>query len=108
MLGIIIGGLFTFAFGGLVLILVLGARRIEDELEERARKAREIRVDAPRVPHFLVVSQPTGSRVGRVDEALLWRVQQYLEAEQMRVDEFVLQPSIESLYRESGRSLRGH
>ena len=105
MLGIIIGGLFTFAFGGLVLILVLGARRIEDELEERAQKVREI---APRVPHFLVVSQPTGPRVGRVDEALLWRVQQYLEAEQVRVDEFVLQPSMESLYRDSGRSLRGH
>ena len=33
---------------------------------------------------------------------------QYLEAEQLLADEFVLQPSIESLYRESGRRLTIH
>jgi hypothetical protein len=108
MFGVLIGGLFAFLFAGLLLALVLGGRRIEDELNERAREARKIRVGAARVPRFLVVNRPTGSRVGRVDEALLWRVQQYLEAEQMLADKFVLQPSIENLYRESDRSLRGH
>lgn len=108
MLGVLIGALFTFALGGLVLILVLGARRIEDELEERARATQAMRANAARVPNFLVVRRPTDARVGRVDEALLRRVQQYLEAEQILADEFVLQPSIESLYRESGRRLRGH
>ncbi len=108
MLGVLVGVLFTFAFGGVLLILVLGARRIEDELEARAREARQILADAARIPRFFVVTQPAGPRVGRVDEALLWQLQQYLDAEQMLANEFVLQPSIESLYRESGRRLTAH
>jgi hypothetical protein len=108
MIGVVIGGLFTFAFGGLMLILVLGARRIENEIALRAREAREDRANAARAPHFFVANPPASARVGQIDEALLWRVREYLEAEQVLADEFVLQPSIESLYRESGRRLRGH
>ena len=108
MLGILIGGLFTFLFGGLVLILFFGARRIEDELVQRAREAQKIRADAARIPRFFVITQPAGPAVGRVDDALLWQLQQYLTAEQTLADEFVLQPSLESLYRESGRRLIGH
>jgi hypothetical protein len=108
MLGILIGGLFTFAFGGMLLILFLGSRRIEGELEERAREVEKIRADAARIPRFFVVTQPTGHGAGRLDDALLWQLQEYVEAEQVLADEFVLQPSIESLYRESGRRLARH
>jgi len=108
MLGILIGGLFTFMFGGLVLIVFLGARRIEDEFEERKKEIGEIRAQAARIPRFLVVSPLASARVARSDEALVWQVQQYLETEQVLADEFVLQPSLESLYRESGRRITGH
>lgn len=108
MLGILIGVLFTFAFGGMLLILFLGARRIEDELTERAREARKIRADAARIPRFFVVTQPVSPAAGRVNEALLWQLQRYVEAEQILADEFVLQPSLESLHRDSGRKLTTH
>ena len=108
MLGILIGVLFTFAFGGMLLILFLGARRIEYELTERAREARKIRADAARIPRFFVVTQPVSPAAGRVNEALLWQLQRYVEAEQILADEFVLQPSLESLHRDSGRKLTTH
>ena len=108
MLGILIGVLFTFAFGVMLLILFLGARRIEDELTERAREARKIRADAARIPRFFVVTQPVSPAAGRVNEALLWQLQRYVEAEQILADEFVLQPSLESLHRDSGRKLTTH
>ncbi len=108
MLGVLIGALFMFAFGGMLLILFLGARRIEDEFKDRAREVHKIRADAARIPRFFALTQPAGPAVGRVDEALLWQLQQYLDAEQLLADEFVLQPSIESLYRESGRRLTAH
>jgi hypothetical protein len=108
MLGILIGVLFTFAFGGMLLMLVLGARGIEDEFKDRAWEVQKIRAEAARIPRFFVLTQPAGPAGGRVDEALLWQLQQYLDAEQVLADEFVLQPSIESLYRESGRRLTAH
>ena len=40
-----------------------------------------------------------------VDEAILVRVQKYLEAEQTLAAEFVSKPSVEALYRESGRKV---
>ncbi len=108
MLGILIGGLFTFAFGGMLLIVLLGARRVEDELQARAMEEHDIRAAATRIPGFFFANQTAGPEVGRLDEALVGRLQQYLEAEQILADEFVLQPSIESLYRESGRRLTVH
>jgi len=108
MLGILIGGLFTFLFGGLLLILFFGAQRIEEELAQRAREAQKIHADAAGIPRFFVVTQPAVPAVGRVDEALLLQLQQYLTAEQTLADEFVLQPSMESLYRESGRKITAH
>ena len=113
MLGILIGGLFTFAFGGMLLIVVLGARRVEDELKERAKEVHDICADAARIPRFFLANQPADHAVAshelaRPDEALIGQLQQYLEAEQHFADEFVLQPSIESLYRESGRRLTVH
>jgi hypothetical protein len=108
MLGILIGGLFTFAFGGMLLIVVLGARQVEDELKKRARVENDIRAAASRIPGFFLANQPLPPEGGRLDEALLGRVQQYLDAELLLADEFVLQPSIESLYRESDRRLTVH
>jgi hypothetical protein len=113
MLGILIGGLFTFAFGGMLLIVVLGARKVEDELKERAKEVHDICADAARIPRFFLANQPAdyavaGHEIGRLDDALVGQLQQYLEAEQHLADEFVLQPSIESLYRESGRRLTVH
>jgi hypothetical protein len=106
MLGVLIGGLFMFAFGGMLLILMLGARRIEDEI--KTREAQALRADAAQIPRFFVVTPPARPRVGPLDDALLWQLQRYLEAEQTLADEFVLQPSIESLYRESGRRFTAH
>jgi hypothetical protein len=108
MVGILIGGLFTFLFGALGLILVFGARRIEDEFNEREQEIQKIRAEAARIPRFIVISPPAGARSGPLDEALFWQVQQYLEAEQLLADEFVLRPSMESLYRESGRRPASH
>jgi hypothetical protein len=108
MLAILIGGLFAFMFGGMLLMLFFGARGIEDELNERARETREIRKQAARIPRFLAVTHPAIAQIGRVDERLLSQLQQYMEAEQTLANEFVLQPSIESLYRESGRKPISH
>ncbi|MFI5395907.1 MAG: hypothetical protein ACHQ9S_10275 [Candidatus Binatia bacterium] len=108
MLGFLIGGLFTFLFGGMVLMLILGAQGIEARLKEGEQEAGKIRTDGARIPRFFVVNQPVSPRIGTMDEALVWQVQQYLEAEQILADEFVLQPSIESLYRESGRRITTH
>jgi hypothetical protein len=107
MLGILIAGLATFAFGGMLLIVVLGARRIEDELETRARETQDLYA-AARIPRFFVVNPQPTDAVGRIDEAALTRLEQYVEAEQVLADEFVLRPSVESLYREAGRRLTVH
>ena len=105
MLGVLIGVLFTFAFGGMMLALLMGARRIEDEIQA---KTREASADAARIPRFFVVNPKPTREMGQLDEAALAQLQQYVEAEQLLADEFVLQPSIERLYRESGRRLTVH
>ena len=108
MLGVLIGALFTFLFGGMMLMLFFGARSIEEEFNERQREVSKVRADAARIPRFIVVGQPTRPRSGPLDEAVLRQVQQYLDAEQLLADEFVLQPSMESLYRDSGRRPMSH
>ena len=110
MLAILIACLSIFLFGGMLLALVLGALRIESEREEeRAAAARETHRQAAAVPRFFFVAPPTQPRpILQPDDALLLRLQRYLEAEQMLANEFVLQPSIERLYRESDHRLRGH
>lgn len=104
MLAILIGALCVFGFGGLLLILFFGARGIEERLAEEQRQAREVR-GVVRVPQFLVMTRPEPPRLADVDEPMLWQLRQYLEAEQMLAEEFVSQPSLENLYRESGRRL---
>jgi hypothetical protein len=108
MLELMIVLLFAFGFGGMLLIVVFGARGIEEQLEARARADRDIRTEVARMSRFLVTNRIARPPVGRMDEAMLSRVRQYLEAEQMVADEFVLQPSVESLYRDSGTRLTVH
>ncbi len=100
--------LFTFCFGGMVLIVFLGARRIEEEFDAKAAQERTLRAEAARVPRFFVITQPAAPRVGPLDDAFLGELQQYLDAEQVLADQFVTQPSVESLYRESGRKITTH
>ncbi len=107
MLGLLVV-LFTFAFGGMLLIVFLGARRIEDEFAAKIREAEAIQAKAARIPRFFVVTQPPAPRVGPLDDAFLGQLKQYLDAEQVLADEFVLQPSVENLYRDSGRKLTTH
>jgi len=108
MLGVLIGGLFTFSFAALLLVVFFGARRIEEEFKEKEAEVGAIRAAAAHIPRFIVVSPPAGARSGPFDEAVFGQVRRYLEAEQLLADEFVLRPSLESLYRESGRRPVGH
>ena len=108
MMAILIGGLFAFLFGGMLLMLFFGARGIEDELDKRAQEARAVRNQAARTPRFLVITQPAVRQIGQIDERLFSQLQQYMEAEQTLANEFVMQPSIESLYRESGGKPLSH
>jgi hypothetical protein len=109
MLAILIGGLFVSLFAGMMLAVFFAAQKAGERFaEERAHDAREIREQAARIPHFLVVSPPVSPRLAPLDEALVGQLQRYLEVEQTLADEFVLQPSIESLYRESGRRITTH
>ncbi len=96
--------LFTFGFGGMLLIIFLGARRIEGEFEEKARAAERLRAQAASVPRFFVIAQPA-PRTNSLDEALVGELQRYVSTEQMLADEFVSEPSVERLYRGSGRPL---
>ncbi len=107
MLAILIGVLFTFVFGGLLLGLFLGACAIDEERSAKAREMRSIREEAARLPAFFVVTHPAPTDA-RVDDELLGHLRQYLDAEQAVADEFVLHPSIESLYRGSERRLTAH
>lgn len=103
MLGLLLGVLLTFMFGGLVLIVVLGASGVQEELEKRAHQEPDARTRAAAIPRFFVVTQPGEVREGHLDEALVGQLQQYLDDEQTLAAEFVSQPSLESLYRESGK-----
>jgi hypothetical protein len=100
MIGMLSVGLLMFVFAGALLILVFGARQIEDGLREREEEAREVAGDMPLTRRFLSArSAAPGSATS--EEAWLSELPAYLEAEQMAADEFVLQPSLELLYRES-------
>jgi len=108
MIGILLGGLVTFLFGGMLLILILGARGIEAEREAARREARKARVDAARIPRFFAVSQPVQPQAIGNHDAFAAQLEQYLKAEQMLADQFVSQPSMENLYREADSRLISH
>ncbi len=108
MMGFLIGGLFLFLFGGLLLMLIFGAQEIEAKVKQSEQEAARLRAEAARIPRFFVVNQAPARVNGVVDEAFASHVREYLETEQMLAEAFVSQPSIESLYRESGTRLISH
>lgn len=104
MLGVLMV-LFTFLFGGLLLIVALGASRVHDEIERRANQEPDARTRAAAIPGFFVPAQPRETCAVQLDEAFVGQLQRYLDAEQVLAAEFVSQPSLESLYRETGKPL---
>jgi hypothetical protein len=91
--------LAAFLVGGTLLILLFGAQ-IED-LGERDEQTGAAAGAVPRARR-LAFARPSASASGEPEDAWFSEVQAYLEAEQMVADEFVLQPSMERLYREPG------
>jgi hypothetical protein len=103
----------TFVIGGMVLALAMGYRSIE---ESRALQAKKTEVAATRVtrlvavPSFFALAQdrkPASPAVA-FDEALMAQIEKHVIAEQAIVTQFVHLPSVDSLYRQSGSSLRTH
>jgi len=108
MMAVLICGLGTFLFGGMLLILIFGAQGIEAEREATRREARKARPQLARIPRSFVVSQPARPQGEKSHDAFAAQLEQYLEAEQMLADQFVSEPSLESLYREAETRLTCH
>lgn len=102
--GILLAGFLAFLFVSMTLILFFGYKGIEEERAKRALDSVEGWPDDLYVARFLAKSPRTeADRVPEAArEAVRQRVQCHLDAEQRVVDEFVSQPSVESLYRRSG------
>jgi hypothetical protein len=104
----------TLLFGGMTLALAMGYQSIEESRAQQARdsKARTARpvVGATVVPGFLarVDDHKLPSPLIAFDDALLAELEEHVRAEQAVVKQFVHFPSIDSLYRHSGSSLRIH
>lgn len=108
MLELLLVGLFVFVMGGMVLIAFLGAQGLEDRLmQEEGGQPQPSRAIAP-APQFLVVGQQATARFDGLDETFLPQLREYLEAEETLVSEFVMQPSLETLYRQSERRFTQH
>jgi hypothetical protein len=109
MLGVLLGFLFAFLFGAMLLMLALGARNIEQEWEKREQEVHRQVAEERGAVRFFAPAWPSIPQTERQpDEALLLRVAKYLETEQSLAEAFVSQPSIENLYRDSSRKLLGH
>lgn len=84
----------VFTFGSMLLIVFLRAQRFVTEFEERPSGMRRMYAQAaPGVPPHT---------------AFVRELEKYLNAEQVLADQFVAQPSVENLYRESGTGIRTH
>lgn len=102
----------TFLVGGMMLALVTGYRSIEDSRAQQAART----APAPRAADVMVIPaffakledravlQPTVA----FDDALLVQLEKHVRAEHAMVTQFVHFPSIDSLYRQSGSSLRAN
>jgi len=97
----------TFLIGGGMLVLLLGYRSIEEQRarEEEQREAQELRAvrDMAAMPRFFAGPTVTDSlSAGPVlDDALLADLESYVRAEQVLAAQFVNEPSVDSLYRQS-------
>lgn len=95
-------------FGALFLMLLLGYRSVEQERskeEETSRESRDNFIPVPRFFARLSPERPADVAEG-VNESVLRGVQRYLEMEQASAEEFVSRPSVDRLYRKTGRISR--
>jgi hypothetical protein len=103
----------TFLVGGMVLALAMGYRSIEDSRAQQVQRRRaEMASAAVAVapPGFFAWAdgrKPLGPTL-TFDDALLAQIENHVRAEQAVVRQFVHFPSVDSLYLNSGSSLRAH
>ena len=98
----------VFVLGAALFVLLLVSRGIQAarsaEMPVEAQPDREV----AQVPRFF--ARPGGSpRISprpTVDDLAVLRFEQYLQTERALAEEFVSQPSLASLYRDSERCLR--
>lgn len=95
-------------FGAVFLILALGFRSIEQE--RAAREADETAESDKLIPIPRFFARAGRGRAASpaepVEDAVLHRVQRYLRDEQALADEFVSEPTVERLYRRTGKERR--
>jgi len=99
----------TFLFGAGMLILLLGYRGIEEQrARDEQRQAEQLQAARDRVPapRFFVVQPATElpSTGPLLNDALLASLESYVRSEQALAAQFVDEPSIDSLYRQSAPS----
>jgi hypothetical protein len=101
MAGLIITLSVMFFFGGIVMILGLGLKNME---EERAKSNSGL-LEALDGPHFFArdVSDRTVSLVENADDSLVLAIEEFLKEELNVVNRFVSEPSVENLYRHVSR-----
>lgn len=101
----------TFLFGAMMLGLFLGFRSTEESRarEQQEREAQEVlaahaMAAMPRFFATLDAKQPGSSPRVVFDDALLADVESYVRAEQTLVKQFVNDPSVDALYRQTSSS----
>lgn len=102
-----------FVFGGIMLALVMGYLSIEEERsreeQTRAAQLRPAATAIAAVPRFFPeVDAAVPALAQRIDPTLLAELENYVRAEQAVVYQFVNEPSIDALYRQTGASVRYH
>ena len=97
MAGLIITLSVMFFFGGIVMILGLGLKNME---EERAKNSSGL-LEALDRPHFFArgVSDFKAPLVENEDDSLVLAIEEFLKDELDVVNRFVSEPSVENLYR---------
>ncbi len=94
--------LCIFAWGGMLLILCLGAQAIDAEHAKRRRESDEIGALAAGIPRFFFKIGPAPTPGATpLDDAFVSEVRKYVAAEQILAAQFVSEPSVASLYRQS-------
>ncbi len=96
---IILTVFLVFVFGAILLILGMGYRSMEEERGKKLTQEFELAC-GPTVP----IPSRLNGRAAPLDDALLMRVQRYVDREQALADAFVSQPSVETLYSVAGGS----
>lgn len=106
---IALGVVMVVVFGGMGLALVSGYLSAEKARAARGSASRGQMTRVPQaIPGFFVMPGRAEWPLDMpaVDEALLARLETHVREEQALVSEFVLHPSIKSLYRQGPQALR--